>query len=295
MFDNEFIPYVPINDFLLIEYITYRADSVAASTITGDISAIRYWHTIHGYLNFDSSIVREVLQGVRRIQQRPQDRRLPIELPTLNNLLNTITPFDLDNITVRVGFMIGYYGLLRPSEWASNRATNPDTERLLTLRSLVFEPNIYYPQSMSFNLRMAKNDPFAVGRRIYIPYNPSQPCPVTETIVMLMFRFGSLQAAEAQVGNSDEPLLLLSRNRVLSTADARRRLREACRQINIDDTRHTLHSLRIGAATYLARQGVHLDDIRRLGGWRSMAVQGYIRLDKEWALATAVFLGKKNP
>ena len=294
--DNDYIPYVPINDFLLIEYIVYRADSVTASTIIGDISAIHYWHTFHGYLNFHSSTVKEVLNGVRRIQQRPQDQRSPIELPTLNNILNAIAANNLDGITIRVGLMIGYYGLLRPSEWAADRCINPNTDRLLTLRTLVFEPNIYYPTSMSFVLKISKNDPFAVCRRIYIPRNtnPNQPCPVTETIVMLVLRFGSLEAAASRVGQCDEPLLQLSRNRVLSTALARRRLREACQLINIDDTRHTLHSLRIGAATYLGRQGVPVDDIRRLGGWRSMAVHGYIRLDREWALATAAWLCNTN-
>lgn len=248
-------------------------------------------------MTFHSPLVSEVLNGVKRLQQRPQDHRLPIELPTLNRLLNAIPPRDTDSLTIRVGLMIGYYGMLRPSEWASNRCVNPDRERLLTLQSLSFHPDTLQPIAMSINLRIAKNDPFATGRLIHIPRNPNtnHPCPVRETLQMLVARFGSLTALTPLIGRSDQPLLLLSRQRTLSTAVARRRLREACREIGIDDMRHTLHSLRIGAATYLARQGVPVDDIRRLGGWRSTAVQGYIRLDREWALTTALFLCKPNP
>ena len=228
------------------------------------------------------------------LQQKPQDQRKPIELPLLNKIVSAITRNTLDNATLRVGLMIGYYDMLRPSEWAADRSINPSTDRLLTLQTLTFYPNIYQPTAMSFNLRIAKNDPFGVGRQIYIPANPNQnqPCPIRETLHMLVLRFGSLQTANMHIGRSSQPLLLLSRQRTLSLALARRRLRELCQSLGIDDLRHTLHSLRIGAATYLARQGVPTEAIRRLGGWKSMAVQGYIRLDKEWALQTALFLSK---
>ena len=54
----------------------------------------------------------------------------------------------------------------------------------------------------------------------------------------------------------------------------------------------TLHSARIGAATRGAEAGLSRESIRACGGWKSDAVDGYIRLKKPGVVFSDKMLGE---
>ena len=57
----------------------------------------------------------------------------------------------------------------------------------------------------------------------------------------------------------------------------RKILKEAIKNINLDETLYDMHSLRIGRASDLIKCNHTVEEVKRLGRWKSNAVYKYIR------------------
>ena len=83
----------PISEDILINFSVCMARSVQYSTIKNYLSAIKYYHSSHGYaLNLSAFLrLQLILRGMKRSQGVNSKARRPITLPILNlfyHLLN---------------------------------------------------------------------------------------------------------------------------------------------------------------------------------------------------------------
>ena len=74
-----------------------------------------------------------------------------------------------------------------------------------------------------------------------------------------------------------EKFFILSDRSALNATFLRNLLREILSGFNLESTLYDTHSFRIGRATDLFKAGVHIDDIKQLGRWKSNAVYNYLR------------------
>ena len=142
----------------------------------------------------------------------------------------------------------------------------------------------------------AKNDPFNKGRNIVLPCINSKFCPlcVLKQYFLVRFHFVSawyLSTYISRYHGVGYQYLLSYDNRPLSENIARARLKKMCIRCNIDPLTHTLHSLRIGAATWALQNNISADTVRFMGGWRSDSVHIYFRHQPEFLATVAKTLG----
>ena len=93
-------------------------------------------------------------------------------------------------------------------------------------------------------------------------------------------------------GGATDPLFPTEGGGKMRTDTPRGRLRHWLRRSGMKDTRaFGFHSLRAGAATQSAREGVSEQHIKLHGNWKSNAVQAYIRSGREERLHASDALG----
>ena len=80
-----------------------------------------------------------------------------------------------------------------------------------------------------------------------------------------------------RISKHDENFFILSDGSNLQATLLRELLREILNDFQLQGDLYDTHSFRIGRATDLFKAGVHIDDIKQLGRWKSNAVYKYLR------------------
>ena len=166
------------------------ARSVQHSTIKNYLSAIKHYHSSHGYPLDLSAFLRLqlILRGVKRSQFDNSKTRRPITLPILNlfyHLLNVRYTSNKDSLMVWAAMTLAFFGFLRIGELTCDFHFNP--ERHLTFSDLVFMPTSS-PKYMLVRLKVSKTDPFRKGQTIVIGKTNSHLCPLSAMLVYLESR-----------------------------------------------------------------------------------------------------------
>ena len=76
--------------------------------------------------------------------------------------------------------------------------------------------------------------------------------------------------------HDDEPLFIFSDRTPVRPRHFKRVLRTALRNLGLDSRLYDMHSFRIGRASDLIRSGATVEQVKRLGRWRSNAVYKYM-------------------
>ena len=163
-------PTFPINEDIPINFAVCMARSVQRSTIKNYLSAIKHYHSSHGYPLELSAFLRLqlILRGVKHSQGDNSKTRRPITLPILNlfyHLLNVRYTSNKDSLMVWAAMTLAFFGFLRIGELTCDSHFNP--ERHLTFSDLVFMPKSS-TKYMLVRLKVSKTDPFRKGQMIVI-------------------------------------------------------------------------------------------------------------------------------
>ena len=260
-------PSFPISEDILINFSVCMARSVQYSTIKNYLSAIKYYHSSHGYALNLSAFLRPqlILGGIKRSQGVNSKVRTPITLPILNlfyHLLNVKYTTSKDSLMVWAAMTLAFFGFLRIGELTYDSHFN--SERHLTFSDLVFMSKSS-PKYMLVQLNVSKTDPFRKRQTIVIGRANSNLCPISAMVEsrsplpnsgpLFTFQFGSILTRGRF---TSETRLLLSKG-------------------GLDSSEFAGHSFRIGAATTAASANLPPWLIKVLGRWSSDCFERYIK------------------
>ena len=121
----------PLNQFILLFYVTFLARRVCYATIKVYLAAIQYKSNLFGYTSHiaDMHQLFYLLRGVRRLQgsSRRRPRRCPVTINHLRLLFNYIQLANLhstDKSMLCSAVTLAFFGMLRSAEYTSPTSSN---------------------------------------------------------------------------------------------------------------------------------------------------------------------------
>ena len=241
------------------------------------LSAIRFLHIAEGEADpFKPTLPRlhYILQGIKRSEAQKQVEKRP-RLPVSPSILRKLKHIweeessQPNRIMLWAACCLGFFGFLRMGEMTvpSQEAYDPAVH-LNKGDVAVDDPAA--PSILRITIKQSKTDPFRKGINIFLGKTSSDLCPVAAILNYLLER-----------GSQKGPLFLLSNGKFLTRQRLVMEIRGALKKAGIDEEKYCGHSLRIGAATTAAANGLEDSVIKTLGRWRSLAYLDYVRIPRD--------------
>ena len=124
----------------------------------------------------------------------------------------------------------------------------------------------FNPTTIWFTIKQSKTDSFRMGFNLCLGRTESVVCPVKAVLPYLATR-----------GNTPGSLFSSENGTPLTRVQFKTLLSATLKRAGLDDTKYNTHSFRIGAATSAKMAGITDLHIQKLGRWKSLAYQSYIR------------------
>ena len=195
-----------------------------------------------------------VCRGIRRQQDNPERKRLPITIDLLRTLKSQLCFTNYSLLEQRMlwsSFTISFYAFLRSSECLS----------------LTWSDITVTETGIVIVLCQSKTDPFRRGQSIYIYQTMTSTCPVR-----------ALQLYAGMVSPKPPNSYALSAGtfKPLTGPKFTEVVRQLLTQAGQDPVNYVLQSFHIGAATTVAAAGFPSWSIKALGRWSSDAYLTYV-------------------
>ena len=263
-------PQLPVTEDVLINFSVAMARSVQYTTIKNYLSAVKNYHSSHGFeLPLSNFLrLRLILRGIKRSQGQQSKVRRPITLHLLNlfsYLLNVRHTDNRDSLMLWVAMTLAFFGFLRLGELTCNSTFDP--KQHLMNRDITFMPRSS-PKYMLVRLKVSKTDPFRQGQTIVIGKTNSPLCPISAMVAYLNSRPSSLDSG---------PLFVYVSGAFLTREKLTRETRLLISKGGLDSSEFAGHSFRIGAATTAASANLPPWLIKVLGRWSSDCFERYIK------------------
>jgi integrase len=199
--------------------------------------------------------VKGALKGIRRTYGVAQYQVTPILREDLIAIVSDLS--GVKGMRDRALLLLGFAGAFRRSE----------------LVSLDVEDLEFVDRGLVVTIRRSKTDQEGVGRKVAIPFARGPMCPVRATKAWLDYAGITEGAIFRSLGRHEG----VSEAR-LSSAAVALVIKQRTRQIGLDPTKYSGHSLRAGLITSAARLGVSIWKIKAQSGHRTEAmVSRYVR------------------
>ena len=256
---------VPAEEDTLVKFLAYLKSvrGLAANSIGPYMAAVRHLHIINGQL--DPSLNRPRVSLIRSAVTRGGSSRSDERLPLLfSDLLKfhqiALADPGYDSILFTAGCFMAYFGFLRISEFAA-----PDPKSSKPGRRVC---DVAFKETwVELTLWDTKADKNPRGVKIALAKRPEGPGPVRWLAEFIRRRPLSSGSALLFLHEDGSPM---------QKTWFRATLKEWCGRVGLEGNRNA-HSLRIGAATDAAAQGLTEGEIQRLGRWKSRAFMRYVR------------------
>ena len=250
-------------------FAAHLGRSVSPSTIKVYLAAVSLSHRQAGLSSPSrhNPALRLALRGLTRRQAGTiRHVRAPITTGILQLLIRTLhlaKPWCyLERSMLAAALCLGFYGFLRGGElMPPNKHTfNPRTHPTSADINLSAE-------GLRFLIKRSKTDQLGRGHTISLFRSTAAFCPVA-IIENYLARHNP---------SPDRPLFLHCDGTPVYIRQFRAMLRELLSLAGLPPDDYNTHSLRIGAATSAAKEGVSAKVIKKLGRWRSRTYKLYIR------------------
>lgn len=248
----------PASTLQVLRFITrLHFKGLSVPSIRSKLSAVAYWHQIHGWSNPTSHfLVRKCLLGVSNTAPPAFPFRGPVTPALLLSILRVVSqvtesPYEL--CMFRAIFLLAFFAFLRLGEYTDSR------------HNLSWRDVIVMDRAIKLRFNSFK---FSRGQvaEILLPAINSHLCPVEA-----MLRYGGLRPKHARFCFVDDL------GQPLKASVVRQKLQAVTEVLGLPKGYLTPHSFRIGAATAAAAAGVSEERIMRMGRWSSAAFRRYIR------------------
>ena len=252
-----------------------------SSTIATYVSAIRDVLRSDGVKVEENSVVLSSLLRSCRVNNKSETSlRLPIRRSLLHMLTDKIENRFLDDSTqpflcklYKAILMAGYYDLLRIGEVTTAECNHyirysdvhlaPQKEKILfVLRTSKTHNFGNTPQIIKISSLTSEDKPTMISRFKYCPYR-------------IIYNYLQIRD-KVKTSMSEPPLFIFRDGRPVKAQDFRSILKSAIKNLDLDENNYNTHSLHIGRAKDLQKEGFSVDEIKEVGRWRSNAVYNYL-------------------
>ena len=257
-------------------YGAYLVDQgVKSSTLQSYISAIKNILTIDGYDWQDKEVLLNILVKACRLKNDVAYIRVPIHFSLFELLL-----FELDrmygakqpylNLLYRALFSMAYYGLMRVGELTESEHVlkakdvyigDNKNKLLLILHSSKTHGKESLPQQIKISERIQGNP--RADNRFFCPF-----VAIRNYMAVRGRKYATPQ----------EQFFILTDKSPIKADMARNVLSKLFKRLEINPVHYSFHSFRIGRATDLLKFGKSVEQIQRIGRWRSNAMYKYFKL-----------------
>ena len=261
---------LPASKSTICLFATSVSRRVSPSTIRTYLAAVAYFHKSRGATDptVNNCRLQLILRGIRRTGAehplKPARIRQPISLTMLRRLCKATYQLGLSqhNRAMFVSALtLAFHGCLRVSEFTHSKYAwwNPRIrDASISASSLVY------------HIRQSKTDQLARGTQVVISRARDHAvCPCRAMLTYLEQLKKPHPSLALFHWDNGSPL---RRQGFVSL------LKRSLQLCGYNPSRYNSHSLRVGAATHAAKQGLPEEAIRRLGRWRSSAYRRYVRL-----------------
>ena len=258
-------------------FVAYLVDKgIQSTTIKSYVSAIKKTLVSDNYTWDDNRIKLTSLTRACKLVNDKLMIRLPIHCGMLELILFEIQRIFSKSsqpyleIMYKALFALGYYGLMRVGELTYSqhvvkaKEINIGTNKkklLLILYSSKTHTEADRPQKIRITANVDEKTGHYFNRHF---------CPFK-----LMARY--LAARTPFYDTDDEPFFVLKDKSPVTPEMARNVLRQAIKNLGLNNELYNMHSLRIGRASDLLRYGYTVEEIKLMGRWKSNVVYKYFR------------------
>ena len=248
---------IPSTAKKVAQYLAYYGKSLSVATLTRRVTAIHQAHQHQGLPSpTKSALVKETLQGIRRVHGSAQRRVLPLQHSELDAWADKQK--GIRGLRDKALLLVGFAGAFRRSE----------------LVGIQVNQVRFVKQGMVIHLARSKTDNNGLGRDIAIPFASNRKyCAVRALSIWLkeaaithgmVFRRVNQYGQVLGQGLSDQSVALVVKRCVM--------------ELGLKPADYSGHSLRAGLVTSAALAGVDVWKIRKQTGHQSDAMlQRYIR------------------
>lgn len=248
---------------LLLYYVARKMEEGASvAVLNTQLAGLAFLFKLQGQQDVTKDFwVRQALKGYRK-RGIKRDSRRPVTFEVLGSIiekLGEVCSSEYEITLFKVAFVLAFFGAFRISELVSPAKTVPG--------GLGWQEVQLERAGLTLVINRSKTDQAGRGRvvRVY-PIQGSCLCPVG-----MVEKF--LQVRPALQG----PFLMHLDGSFLSRFQFITVFRRCLRSVGLRDKDFASHSFRIGAATEAVRNGLGVEEVKRIGRWESKRFQSYVR------------------
>lgn len=238
---------------------------IKSTTIRTYLSGIKAWHLYHNYQYPHQATPRiELMLTTAKkldIREREKGPKSPVLVKHLFSLLESLTNRSLEDMTACTIGLIAFWGMARLGELLKHTSSHDQVR----VRDIVWDPLGEY---LTIRIRAAKTAAVGEIQELHLRKQASILDPVAAIRRLI----------DCTAASDDDPLFSYPVN------DRRRTLTKSrCQKIfsrvwqSPTEEKLTGHSFRVGGASLRWNLGVPLEDIVKIGRWKSKAYKLYLR------------------
>ena len=261
-----------------------QEDELQSSTIKTYVSAIKSVLKDDGYSWDNELLVLSSLTKACKMENDSVKSRLPIKRKFLDLILNELKiKFSLQpylQVLYITAFLLAYFGLMRVGELCKGdhsvkaidvHLADDNSKVMLVLRSSKTHTTGMRPQTIKIRANSLEVDDqeSQITKTAMRARQHKLFCPVKYAKKFVSIR--------PPLKSNKEQFLVFQDNSPLRDYHMRNTLRSVIDKLGLNSNLYDVHSFRIGKATDLMREKMDIEEIKRIGRWRSNAVYDYLR------------------
>ena len=264
-------------------FLTYLVNSgKKSSTVRSYFSALKAVlqdDDIKFQIDENSILLKSITRACKLTNDRVKTR-LPIHLKLLEVLL-----FEVERLFATQPYLctlyqallsMAYYGLFRIGELVNSDHVAKAKDVLIAVNKrkllfILFSSKTHGKESRPQKIKIAE------AKRI--EKSPGGPAVTTPFRHFCPFDLATkfLRARGVDYYSVSEPFFVYRDHSPVEAEDVRKTLATLLKQINLNPTFYSFHSLRAGRVTDMAKWGFTVDQIKQIGRWKSNAVYRYLK------------------
>ena len=266
---------------------------LALQSIKTYIAAVKHENIALGFPDIPHTPrVRQLLLGAGRLQgtlRRSVPRtRLPITVQLLRGFFGQWpvgrgSSGHRRHVTLRAAASACFFGFFRSGELTIPSVRGFDPASHLSWGDVSVD-SAEHPKCAKIHLKRSKCDPMGKGVDVYLGGSGDEVCPIAALVEYVASR-----------GSAPGPFFMLAEGSPLTKPTFVAAVRQALRELGLDESLYAGHSFRIGAATAAAQLGFRDSFIQALGRWSSAAFLSYVRTPPSQFVTVARRLVNANP
>lgn len=261
----------PIDQETLCWYACFLSENFKSSgSVRNYISGVKTWAVLLDFEieEFSSPSLKLILSGVDKLNTNIPNVRLPFEPGHLYMMYNVMdTSSSMDCVFWAI-IMIGFYCMLRKSQFANNSRISFNPKEQLTRGDFQFTE-----EGIIVNIQWSKT--IQKHNEIHqIPLKRIDDCVLCPVLAYSLM-------VKKMPALPHEPAFGLPNNKgkicAFSKTDIDKMLDDILVRCNMDTHQYSFHSLRRGGATCASSAGCTDSEICTIGNWVSSCYRGYIK------------------